>query len=93
MSSMIDLPLFGSPKRYGASTKTCYEYNIPKHSLCRSISDCTADFSERDVRSYVNIFSHKSNSRNTSGINFFKKHGLHHIIHDVVLDILYPGLK
>ena len=36
-------------KWYGASTKMCYEHHIPEHSLCRSISECTGDFSETET--------------------------------------------
>ena len=41
---------------YGASTKTCYEHNIPEHSLYRSISECTADFSETKTCAAMWIF-------------------------------------
>ena len=41
-------------------------------------------------RMQVNISSHKSNSLSTNCINYYQKQGLQHIIHDAVLDILYP---
>ena len=49
MSSMADLTHIASPNWYGACTKTCYEHHIPEPSLYRSISECTAAFSERET--------------------------------------------
>jgi len=44
--------------------------------------------SNRDVRSYVNISSHKSKSCSANCINYYQNEGLQHIIHDAVLGIL-----
>ena len=58
MSSMVDLTHIGSPKWYGASTKTCYEHHTPEHSLYRSISESTADFCERETCAVMWTFLH-----------------------------------
>jgi len=58
ISSMVDLTRIGSPKWHGASTKTCYEHHIPKHSLYRSISECTADFSGTETCAVMWTFLH-----------------------------------